>query len=176
MGQLAGPRPGEVPPGTKLGEAAPFEAFSPTRPADGPPPGGGRLGSWFPDEAELRTWGGADLLTAPATADVGALVNGGVRLVQARFPLPLPLILSAGATDPGGPVPWLGAIFFRVQIGVAAGQHIVDLFKVLVPPPDGVFFNSQTMAARSVVVDAFFVGPLAVPVSARVWAGVAPFG
>lgn len=179
LGQLVGPQPGARPGDAPLGQAALVSPFSPTRPTEGPAPAG-RLGAWFPDEAELRTWGGAELLTQPVDATAGVLVNNGRRLVQARFPVPLPCLLSVGATDPsldGGPAwPAGQALWFRVTIGVAAGQVVTDLFKIGGPPADGVFFDSRTLAARAIQVDAFFLGPVPVASSARVWAGVAIFG
>ena len=176
MGQLGGPQPGAPrPPGDNLGAAAPLEAFSPTRPPDGSHTSG-RLGAWFPDEAELRTWGGAELMTLAPT--IQKIEHPALRLVQARFPLPLPTIVSVGATDPRleGGTPWLNCpIFFRAQIGVAAGVHTFPLATSNVPI-SGVFTFSTNLAVRSIVIDAFFFDSTPVAISARVWAGVAPFG
>ena len=177
MGQLAGPQPGRTPPGVPLGQAAPFAPFSPTRPLDAAPASfAGRLGAWFPDEAELRTWGGVGQLSQVATIDKGE--HPALRLVQARFPVPLPVLLSVGATDGAlsSGLPWLNCpITFRVQIGVAAGQHQFP-FAVQTVPLSGVFTLSGQLAARSIIVDAFFSDVTAVDISANVWAGVAPFG
>lgn len=180
MGQLAGPQPGAPRPvAPQLGEAAPILPFSPSRPLDpsGAPSTGsfGRLGNWFPDEAELRTWGGAQLIEQEATAIKEDHLPG-ARLVQARFPLPLPVLLSVGATSPLGAVPWVNCpVIFRVQIGVAAGQHTF-VFATANPIAGPVFTLSGQLAARAIQVDAFFTDVTAVAISANVWAGVAPFG
>lgn len=178
--QLGGPRPTQQPQDRPLGQAAPLERFSPTRPADFTP--AGRLGAWFPTEDELRQWGGAELLSGAATAQVGPLPETAKRLVFARFPIPLTVTCSFGVTDPANfgavaPNVWTGPLNFRVTIGSATGDHVADLIQIPGPPVGGVFSQTLVVAARMIAIDALFVGPI-VPnlTEARVWAGIAVIG
>ena len=176
LGQLTGPQPAPLPHEVPLGSAAPFGAYSPTKPPDFMP--AGRLGAWFPTEDELRQWGGAELIEQPITgAPAGFLGGDARRLVMARFPIPLTVTLSLGVTDNallGGPVNWQGPLAFKVTIGCAAGDH--TLFVPALPPVGGVFSQTLTLAARMIQVDCAFVGPVPNANAVRVWAGVAVIG
>jgi len=155
--------------GTALGGGVPGSAPYDTRPVS---PWAGR---WQPSEEDIRQWGSVDFIRVRAGQALLDIVR--VRLCQATFPVPMPVVFSIGVQDGGDPAaPWaLTRVQFAIQFGVGRGSFSQNVGSSNFLPPTPIL-QSQQIAARSVTIDAFFnpAAPVAVDEVAHVFANVAP--